>query len=287
MSYQHIENLYKSREIMLFRECYALEKIHGTSAHISWNNGKLNYFAGGSKHENFVALFCENTLAAKFTEMGHPNVIVFGEAYGGKCQGMSKTYGTDQKFVAFEVQIGDLWLDVPNAANVAATLGIDFVPYKLIPTTIEALNAERDADSAQAAKSGMGLGHKREGIVLRPPIEVTKNNGERVIAKYKREDFAEVKTPRSLDGDKFEVLQQAQAIADEWVTEMRLGHVLDTFPQPHDITQTGKVIAVMVEDVLREAEGEIVDSREARAAIGKRTALMFKARLKANFIENA
>jgi hypothetical protein len=32
MAYLHIENLYKARDIMLFRECYAMEKIHGTSA---------------------------------------------------------------------------------------------------------------------------------------------------------------------------------------------------------------------------------------------------------------
>jgi intein/homing endonuclease len=29
MSYLHINNLYKDREILLFKECYAMEKIHG------------------------------------------------------------------------------------------------------------------------------------------------------------------------------------------------------------------------------------------------------------------
>lgn len=36
MSYADIENLYKNRRIMLFKECYAMEKIHGTSAHVGW-----------------------------------------------------------------------------------------------------------------------------------------------------------------------------------------------------------------------------------------------------------
>lgn len=35
-----------------------------------------------------------------------------------------------------------------------------------------------------------------------------------------------------------------------------------------------------IEDVLREGAGEIVDSREARAAIGKKTAQLFKTRLR-------
>jgi len=60
---------------------------------------------------------------------------------------------------------------------------------------------------------------------------------------------------------------------------MRLSHVLDDFPQPFDIRQTGEVIKSMAEDVAREAKAEIVDSPEARSAIGKRTAKMFKGRL--------
>jgi hypothetical protein len=30
MGYLHIDNLYKSQDILLFKRCYALEKIHGT-----------------------------------------------------------------------------------------------------------------------------------------------------------------------------------------------------------------------------------------------------------------
>lgn len=48
MAYLHIENLYKARDIMLFRECYAMEKIHGTSAHVGWN-GSLYFFSGGGR----------------------------------------------------------------------------------------------------------------------------------------------------------------------------------------------------------------------------------------------
>ena len=29
MGYAHIENLYKCQDILMFRECYATEKIHG------------------------------------------------------------------------------------------------------------------------------------------------------------------------------------------------------------------------------------------------------------------
>jgi len=32
MGYLNIDNLYKAQEVLMFRECYAMEKIHGTSA---------------------------------------------------------------------------------------------------------------------------------------------------------------------------------------------------------------------------------------------------------------
>jgi hypothetical protein len=58
---------------------------------------------------------------------------------------------------------------------------------------------------------------------------------------------------------------------------MRLVHVVDKLPQPLDLSQMPKVIAAMVEDVYREAKGEIVESKEAQRAISKRTVELFKA----------
>ncbi len=49
-------------------------------------------------------------------------------------------------------------------------------------------------------------------------------------------------------------------------------------PQYIGVEDTGRVIAAMVEDVLREAAGEIVDSKDARRAIGALTAKLFKKR---------
>ena len=276
MGYLHIDNLYKDTDITLFRECYALEKVHGTSAHVAWNMGNLRFFAGGSEHDTFMSLFDEEKLIELFCELGHDEVTVFGEAYGGKIQGMRNTYGPDMKFVAFDVKIEDTWLAVPAAHDVANKLGLDFVDYVKISTNLEEINAQRDADSIQALRNGMGPGKIREGIVLRPPIELTKNNGKRIIVKHKRDEFMETSTPREVDPEKLAVLEEANSIAEEWVTDQRLRHVLDKLPPNLAMENVKEVIHAMVEDVVREAEGEIVDSKEARRAIGKRTAKLFK-----------
>lgn len=282
MGYLHIENLYKNQTIMLFKECYALEKIHGTSAHISFKEGQLHFFSGGEKHTNFVKLFDQEALAAGMADLGHTEVVIFGEAYGGSQQGQSWRYGKALKFVAFDVKIGEHWLDVPNADQVSRRLGLDFVHWEKVSTDIEALNAQRDAPSTQAQKNGVAGVHPREGVVLRPLVEFRMNNSDRVISKHKRDEERETKTVRSVeDPAKLQVLQAADAIALEWVTETRLDHVLDKLPQGIGVEATGQVIAAMIEDVTREAQGEIVDSKEARKAIGARAAKMFRDRFKA------
>jgi hypothetical protein len=286
MSYMSIENLYKAQEVLLFKRIFALEKIHGTSAHVGFRPSTgLVLFEGGASRNSFLALFDQEKLKATFAqffaERAWEDVMltVYGEAYGGKMQGMSATYGKELKFVAFEVMVGDTWLAVPAAEEVTRKLGFEFVSYEEIDGTVEAVQKALERDSEQAIRNGMGLGHRREGVVLRPPLELTKNNGGRIIAKHKNPEFAENKTPREIDPNKMKVLADANAIAEEWVTGMRLDHVLDAFTKPLDLSMTGAVIKAMIEDVVREAGAEIVDSKEARTAIGTRTAKVFKQKL--------
>lgn len=308
MGYLHINNLYKEQDILIFKEAYAMEKIHGTSAHITWSQEHgLKFFSGGTKHETFVKLFDQEKLTAAFTSMGifDRSITIFGESYGGKEQGMSHTYGTTAKFIAFDVQIGECWLDVPKAEKVASDFGLEFVHYVRVPTDLSILDAWRDAPSVQAIRNGVselvpfteyvdGKDHvksdvlggvvinpkKREGIILRPIIELTKNNGSRVIVKHKGDEFKETATPRKVvDLDKQKVLEDAQAIADEWVTLHRMEHVLQKLPD-HSIEKMREIIAAMVEDVNREAAGEIVPSETVNKAIGKKTAVVYKEYLK-------
>lgn len=281
----HIDNLYKNTEILLFKECYALEKIHGSSAHLQWKDNKIIFFSGGEKHETFKKIFDEEFLTNKFKELFEGiNTTIFGEVYGGKCQGMSETYGKEMKFVVFDVKVGDNWLDVPNAEDVAKKLNLEFVDYVKVATDLELLNTERDKDSTQAIRNGCGNGKLREGVVLRPLIEVTKNNGDRIIVKHKRDEFLETKTKREVNPEQLKILEDAKAIAEEWVTPMRLNHVLDKLGNPTEIEKTGIVIKAMIEDVTREAKGEIKESKQAMQFIGKKTAELYKKRISFPFL---
>lgn len=285
MGYMHIENLYKNQDILLFKKCWALEKVHGTSAHVIYKASAsgLDLFSGGESPARFAKLFDLIDLHTRLAALGHAEVTIYGEAYGGSQQGMRETYGMELRFVAFDVQVGDSWLSVPDMAQIIEATGLECVPYEEISTDLADLDQMRDQMSEIAVRRGCG-DKRREGIVLRPPIEVTKNNGHRIIAKHKNDAFSERATSQKVvDPAKLAVLEQASSIAQEWVTPMRLTHVIDKLELPHDMTAMPRVIRAMVEDVYREAVGEIVESRDASSAIGKRTAALYKEWVQSQF----
>jgi hypothetical protein len=284
MGYAKINNLYKDQRILLFRECWAMEKVHGTSAHVRYrkSDDNLMFFSGGASHTEFEALFDKEALRAKFLELGHEDVTVFGEAYGGKMQGMKDTYGPKLMFIAFDVKIGDNFLSVPDMDGVATALGFEVVPYEKVSTDTEAVNTVRDKPSRVAERRGCGTDKTSEGVVLRPLIECRFNDGERICAKHKTAGFEERRKTPKVSVDKLEVLAEANAVADEWVTEMRLTHVLDKL-QPDgkvlELRDIPTVTSAMVADVYAEAAGEIVESKDVERAIKQKTAGMFKARV--------
>jgi hypothetical protein len=281
MAYMHhIDNLYKDPTVLLFKECWALEKLDGTGSKLVFKDNQLQFHSGGSKHETFVALFDPTKLAAKLLELGMENkeVTLYGEAYGGKIQKMSETYGKQLKFAGYDVNINGLWLSVPDAENIFKALELEFVYYSKISTNMEEVDKARDADSQQAIRNGCGSGKIMEGVILRPLIEVRLNNGARIIAKHKRAEFMETAHPREVNVGDLEILKKAEDIANEWVVPNRLNHVLANIPD-HCIEKMGEIIKAMQEDVLREAKGEIVVDKLVIKAIAQKTVKIYKEHL--------
>ena len=281
MAYLKIPNLYQPRaqNVLLFKEVYALEKIHGTSTHIAWKDNAIRFFSGGCDHKAFVALFDEEKLISQFKEIDRDDVTIYGEGYGGKMQGMSETYGKELRFVAFDVKIEDKWLSVPSAVHFVSLFGLDFVSFVFCSTDLASLDAQRDGPSQQAIKCGIDEERMREGIVIRPPEEFTDNSDARVIAKHKRAEFSERKTNPGVDLSKREKIMEAREIADEFVTDMRLSHVLDEMGNPLDMSACGDVIKAVMADIFEEDGEEIEDTRIVRKVMGTAIAKAYKTRL--------
>lgn len=319
MGYMKIPNLYKDNRILDFKWCYATEKVHGTSAHVRYvrnpamfedrggttvpvqvapENDGLTFFSGGAKHDQFVRLFGDpDSLSAlhdpakfpileacrvSFPWPGTVDVTVYGEAYGGKMQGMRDTYGPDLRFIVFEVKVGDSWLSVPDAADVALKLGLEFVPFHPVETSLASIDAYRDEPSQVAIRRGIEEPRIKEGIVLRPPFEVRVNNGGRIIAKYKRPEFAERASKADADPDAKQAKLDGVKAAQEWVTPMRIDHVLMALGDPPMGTATiAPLIDAMLKDIETEAGPEVDLTRETRKEIARLTATMYKAGLEA------
>jgi hypothetical protein len=126
----------------------------------------------------------------------------------------------------------------------------------------------------------MGPGHMREGVVLRPIIEMYySNNGTAlpIRVKHKRPEFSERKhTPKFTDPEELKLIEDAQMAIDEFCVYHRLEHILQKLPQDLEMKDVNKVIKAMQEDVTREGAGEVQDSKEFRKALGKKTVKLFK-----------
>lgn len=253
-----------------------MEKIHGTSAHIEFHDGKIKFFGGGIKTNVFAELFSDLHLATNMQRPERPKITIYGEAYGGKCQRMSNTYGKDLKFLVFDVRIGDRWLSVPDAASFARSQGLEFVWYMGAWCEIGVLNAFRDRPSEQAKRNGCGEDKMSEGIVIRPIINLTTNSGERICAKHKGEKFSETRTPREVTPEKAQILKEANAIAEEWATENRLKNILSHIEKEPEVTDILMLIKLMITDIEVEGADEVVMSQAAKKAIGTKTAMMVK-----------
>lgn len=296
MGYLHINNLAKDDKVLLFKEVWATEKVHGTSAHVSWNpdQQRIVYFSGGASAENFRALFDE-AFEERFMKLVDQNgkdieVVVYGEAYGGKMQGMRLTYGNELRFIAFEVRVGCRWLSFDKVREIAKDLGLEVVPGKVIPATEEALTEYRNSPSEVAVLRGCQdnadrFGNKpplREGIVIRPLVEMRTNGNSRVMAKFKNPCFSERESRKDADfpSERKQEVLRAEAAAKDFTTETRLEHVLDALGLKEPTLQdTPKVIKGMVEDILREGAGEVEDSKTLRREIGRISVKLFRQKL--------
>jgi hypothetical protein len=284
-----------------------LEKVDGTSSRVIFTRsvteytdnlnkksvGNFHYHGGGITGEQFKGLFNTAELEPKLAALPGDKITIFGESYGGKLQGKSAFYGPDIKFVAFDVKVDDRWLPVPDAESLVLSLGLEFVHYVKIPTKLSEIDFWRDATSEQAIRNGVttrdGQWIRREGVVLRTLDEVFDRRGNRIIAKHKRDEERETKTPRKVvDPAKAELIKDARRVAEEFVVAERLRHVLQKIPgEPIvDMTRTKEVINAMREDVLREGAGEFEPSDTVNAEIGKRTAQLLKQYLADKLKEN-
>lgn len=263
-----------------------MEKIHGTSAWITFDkqNNSILFHSGGANSDKFKALFDADNLFNILSQKGHDLIKIHGEAYGGKLQKMGETYGMQLKFVTFDVYIENDttkgFLNVDEAEKICLELGLEFVDYIKANNCAETVDSESLRESVQAIRNGMGPGKQREGVVVKPIIESYLSSGKRAIFKHKNKIFWEMTTARPL-GRELILMSDIKEIVNEWLTCNRFEHVVDRILQTKEdknitINDITRFMDLMVEDMKRESEGEVVWSKKLENQIRKETGIMFK-----------
>ena len=278
MAYMHIDNLYRDQRVLQYKKLWATEKIHGTSAWITWRDNMITLHSGGGSSVVFKELFDLPFITVKFVELfGSKTVKLHGEFYGGKIQKMSHVYGKSD-FIMFDIKVEDVFLSHDKVISLGKTFGIPVVESRIIDATLEEIDRIRALPSALAIWKGNGF-HVREGIVLKPLEECVSNNGKRVIAKHKNDEYMETGTQRTVDPEALQRLEDGKAIALEWVVPNRFDHVIDHIMsgalQDLDRTHTKVVIDEMIADIRREGEEEIVWNQAVDRAIAAETRKLF------------
>lgn len=165
------------------------EKVDGTNIRLIWDGHKVTY---GGRTDNaqlpakliavLDTLVPEELFEQKFAATP---AVLYGEGYGAGIQS-GGIYRPDQSFVLFDVRIGDFWLRHEDIKDVAKSMGLDAVPIVLTGPIQAAINVV-----STGLESSWGLARvQAEGLVGVTKVGLLGRDGERLIVKIKRKDFA-------------------------------------------------------------------------------------------------
>ena len=171
---------------------YASEKIDGTSVGIVWNGERISFVGHTEKSE-----FCPRYLEYLNNTFGTPefeSVIeeIFGDRpvtiYG---EGISKDYNVhygfpEGNFIMYDIQNSNgTFYNREAVKEIAKKLDLIY-PWEELMTLKEAIDFIKTRPSSR-----LNPDNKMEGLVLRAPLELYTNNGDRVICKVKVRDFVD------------------------------------------------------------------------------------------------
>jgi RNA ligase len=183
-----IEGDFSCPEFDAIEYWHVTEKIDGTNIRIMWQGHTVVF--GGKTDNAMISTTLLTTLQATFTkekmakQFGYNKVVLFGEGYGGKIQ-RGRRYSIDEKFILFDANINDFWLEPAKVLELAQQLGVDYVP--VIVDTAELDCIVRVV--REGIKSGIADTHA-EGVVCRSvPLMLFRKDKTPIMWKLKVKDY--------------------------------------------------------------------------------------------------
>jgi hypothetical protein len=303
--YQHLEALTQPemQNILLQSEVVCTEKIHGTNARVGLVEGQFHIGGRNIDHTNdgdssvmgFVGEM--RGYEAKFREaFPDQNIIFFGEWFGpGIQKGIS--YGATKAFRVFDAKLDGRYMDWDTVVTLATKIGFATVPvlYRGVPK-MSVFESLLDIKSKVGLESGIDKeDNLHEGIVIKPTqMIINEYTGQWLIAKYKPARWSERKSDKLKEAKPIPI--ESHTFIEEFVTEIRLEHVLDHLRDAgvaiDDIKSTSNVIKEMSIDIHREGqvereklEAQGIEWKTISKLISSRTSTMFRDYLHKKLLE--
>lgn len=188
-----IEGEYSEPELELLKDVQWVftEKVDGTNIRVIWDGHKVTY--GGRtdnadmpRHQTDMleSLFGGSDVEQMFEQVfGEANVVLYGEAYGAKIAKGGGNYSDTQKFVLFDVKVGDIYLERHNVEDIASKFTLDVVPIVATGTLEEGVKLVKDGLKSQWGD------FLAEGLVAKPAVDLFDRTGHRIITKIKHRDL--------------------------------------------------------------------------------------------------
>ena len=285
--YPHIENIDDVPAIFELPEVIVTEKVHGSAMRIGIVDGILR--VGGRKLEfhnissetkdgqGFVSwtidIGLENKMRTAFS--GH-DIVLYGEWHGSGTpskgwpqiqKGIRYLKGND--FRVFDIKLDGKYLPQDQVPVLAAKVGLKTMPilYRGKPDS-NIFSSLIDTMSRVGEENGIvDTENTIEGIVIRPPEMQWDAKRVPIMAKYKVGKWAErasqAKHPNRTPPKEKPIIPGAKEFAEEFVTSVRLDHVLGQLKEAGisiDIKSLGEVMKRMGQDIKREGAKALDDA---------------------------
>ena len=157
------------------------EKIDGMNIRVEWDPETGVVFGGRTERSQIPVTiiahlqetFSEDKMRSRYPDTA---MCLYGEGYGMGIQARGKDYIPDGvSFVMFDIRCGGLWLYRNSMEEIAGNLGVEVVPIVAAGSLFEAIATVKSGINSEFGTA------QAEGLVMRPPIELTNRRGQRVI----------------------------------------------------------------------------------------------------------
>lgn len=150
----------------------------------------------------------EQMFPPKLDEEGNEKLVevsIFGEGIGPKIQKVGPLYGSEYRFLVFDVRVSGVYLEHSSDIykQVVNAFDLETVP-DLPDMTVE----EAEAYVKTKPKSLVNPKAPMEGVVIRPKVRLYNQKGERIIVKVKCRDYE----PYNAYAEKYAWIKRGKAV---------------------------------------------------------------------------